>query len=194
MFCNIKQDMARYYKIELGDINPGWMKIIRLLMVTPGLQAVIVYRFGRWVNEQARRPLTFFVSILSPVYKLLSYLIIKLYDINISLNSKIGKGFYIGHFSGIEVRNVDIGRNCSIHQHVKIEVSNLESNSSNNDIIIGNNVWIGAHAKIYTAIVIADGATIAAGSRVDNDINSAALVMGVPARIIIKNYDNNSLL
>lgn len=49
---------------------------------------------------------------------------------------------------------------------------------------IGNDVWIGAHAKIMDGITIGDGAIVAAGAVVTRDVPPYAIVGGVPAKLI----------
>jgi acetyltransferase-like isoleucine patch superfamily enzyme len=51
-------------------------------------------------------------------------------------------------------------------------------------IRIGNDVWIGAHAVILPGVTIADGAVVAAGAVVREDVASGVIVGGVPARVI----------
>lgn len=50
--------------------------------------------------------------------------------------------------------------------------------------IIGNDVWIGAHATVLDGVSVGDGAIIAAGAVVNRDIPPYAIVGGVPAKII----------
>jgi acetyltransferase-like isoleucine patch superfamily enzyme len=49
---------------------------------------------------------------------------------------------------------------------------------------IGRDVWIGASCVILPGVSIGDGAVVAAGSVVTKDVPSAAIVAGVPARLV----------
>lgn len=51
-------------------------------------------------------------------------------------------------------------------------------------IRIGNDVWIGAHAVILSGVTIGDGAVVAAGAVVHQDVTPYAIVGGVPARVL----------
>ncbi len=51
-------------------------------------------------------------------------------------------------------------------------------------IIIGKNVWIGAHATVLSGVTIGDGAIVAAGAVVTRDVPAGMVVGGVPARIL----------
>jgi len=52
------------------------------------------------------------------------------------------------------------------------------------DIIIGNDVWIGANSVITSGVSIADGAVIGAGAVVTKDVSANTIVGGVPAKFI----------
>lgn|SRR5690606_29319436 len=81
------------------------------------------------------------------------------YGIQIPHTTKIGGGFYIGHFGNIVVNSkVEIGRNCNISQGVTIGVTNhIEGHGIPK---IGDRVWIGANAVIVGPISIGDNSFI----------------------------------
>lgn len=100
---------------------------------------------------------------------------------------------------------VEIGKYCSIAPEVKIIASgehlynsianypfkamvlkagNEFDTYSKGPVIIGNDVWIGYHATILSGVNIGNGAVIAAGSVVVNNIPDYAIAAGVPAKII----------
>lgn len=51
-------------------------------------------------------------------------------------------------------------------------------------VIIGENVWIGANVTVVPGVTIGNNAIIAAGAVVTKDIDSNAVVGGVPAKLI----------
>lgn len=51
-------------------------------------------------------------------------------------------------------------------------------------VLIGNNVFVGSHAKIMKGTTIGDGAVVANGALVVTDVPPNAIVGGVPARLI----------
>ena len=71
----------------------------------------------------------------------------------------------------------------SNHQTKKNKLINQQENISKK-IIIGNDVWIGAGAKILMGTTIGDGAVISSGSVVNKDVDPYSIVGGVPAKII----------
>lgn len=52
------------------------------------------------------------------------------------------------------------------------------------EVVIGNDVWIGAHAVILPGVHIGDRVIIGAGSIVSHDIESHSVAVGAPARVI----------
>lgn len=61
------------------------------------------------------------------------------------------------------------------------------------DIIIQEDVWVGANAVILKGVVIGEGAVIAAGAVVTNDVPPYSIVGGVPARVIKYRFDDETL-
>jgi serine O-acetyltransferase len=105
------------------------------------------------------------------------------YGISISGDTKIGRGFYIGHFGGIVVNTgVVIGDNCNISQGVTIGQSNRGAKAG--CPTIGNNVYIGPGAKIVGRITIGDHVAIGANAVVVDDVPAGVSVGGIPARVI----------
>jgi serine O-acetyltransferase len=105
------------------------------------------------------------------------------YGISISAKSKVGAGLYIGHFGGIVVNHgAVIGDNCNIQQGVTLGKANRGARAG--VPVIGNNVFIGAGAKIIGRIHVGDGAAIGANAVVTRDVPAGAAVAGVPARVV----------
>ncbi len=86
---------------------------------------------------------------------------------------------------------ITIGSDCMIAPFVYIVDSDhgirrdaLMNQQTNvpRPILIGNDVWIGAHAVILAGVEIGDGAVVAAGAVVKRDVKPYSVVGGVPAR------------
>jgi serine O-acetyltransferase len=172
------------------DIGQEQRAAWRLIANSCGLQALLAYRLGRWLLYARRRyylwPL---LPACWPVYYLLSRYARVAYDIRLELSAEIGPGFYIGHFGAIRVGRCRIGSNCSIGRLTKIGAA-----ADGQRPVIGDRVWIGAHAQIVGAHTIGSGATVGAGTVVHCDIPERVLCLGNPARLVIRNYDNRRIL
>jgi serine O-acetyltransferase len=176
---------------RFDDNSSGAAGRIRVgTFLNPGLQSIVVYRFGRLLNSHKHRiwlwPLLIFAI---PLHACAAFMIRNCYGIFLAATADIGPAFWIGHFGGIEVMNCRLGKGCSIGQQTKIGTP-----SHNPGPQIGDGVWIGAHARILSPITVGNGATIAPGARVIKDIPSSALVAGDPARVVLRRYDNAAIL
>lgn len=92
----------------------------------------------------------------------------------------IGKGLMIYHFNNVVNTNAVIGENLHLHG------GNVIGNAGNGDMrcpVIGNNVMLGAGAKVIGGVTIADNIKIAAGSVVVHSFTEPGITFGgVPAR------------
>jgi serine O-acetyltransferase len=116
------------------------------------------------------------------------------YGIQISIDTKIGKGFYIGHFGGIVISGgATIGDNCNISQDVTIGLNPRGKNKG--APIIGDNCYIAPGVKIIGNVKIGNNVAIGANAVVTADLPDNAVAVGIPARIISYNgsegYTNN---
>lgn len=105
------------------------------------------------------------------------------FGIDIPFTTRIGSGFYIGHFCGIFV-NEDcvVGKNCNISQGVTLGKANRGRNKG--CPVIGDNVYIGPGAKIVGAIRIGNHVAIGANCVVTHDVPDHGVVAGVPGKVI----------
>lgn len=165
-------------------------RLWRLLLHSYGLQALLAYRLGRWLLRVPRRYLLWPLLPLGwLIYYLLSRLMWVAYDIRLELSADIGPGMYIGHFGAIRVRHCRIGANCSIGH-----LTHISAAAGGQGPVIGDRVWIGAHARIVGAHRIGSDATVGAGTVIQSDIPAGVLCMGNPARLVRRNYNNRRIL
>lgn len=106
----------------------------------------------------------------------------------------IGSNTGLGHFNFINAQGgVYIGDNVIMGPYVKILSENhnfddfdtliKDQNVTRKGIVIGNDVWVGASVIILDGVTIGDGAVLAAGSVVNRNVPSYAVVAGCPATI-----------
>lgn len=101
----------------------------------------------------------------------------------------IGNNTYINPGSLIIIKNkLTIGSGCAISWGVTIMDDDLHSitnkSEDKGEIIISDNVWVGADCKVLKNVCIGEGAVIAAGSIVTKNIPANCLAAGIPARMI----------
>jgi serine O-acetyltransferase len=141
-----------------------------------GFWVMVVYRFGRWRYTVRPALLRKFFSLL---YKL-SYKFIQIITgIELPCEATVGHNFVIDHFGGIIVSGfVRIGDNCRIRNGVVIGLQRpFESRAP----VIGDNVDIGAGAKILGPIFVGNNVSIGANAVVIRDVPDDCIAVGVPA-------------
>ncbi|MCH5164536.1 MAG: sugar O-acetyltransferase [Clostridiales bacterium] len=106
-------------------------------------------------------------------------------------NISVGKNVFINSGCCFQDQGgIIIGDNALIGQQVVIATLNHDlcpekrANMLPAPVVIGNNVWIGAHATILPGVTIGDNSVIAAGAVVTKDVPAFAVAAGVPAKII----------
>lgn len=162
MFNNIRADLVTY------EGNWG----------AQGFWVMLVYRFGRW--RYTLRP-AFVRKIGSFVYKILYKFIQIVTGIEFPCEVMVGKGFVIDHFGGIVVSGyASFGNDCRIRNGVVIGLRHIEQVCAPQ---IGNNVDIGAGAKILGDIRIGNNVQIGANAVVLCDVPSDSIAVGIPAVI-----------
>lgn len=103
--------------------------------------------------------------------------------IEIHPGAVIGKGFFIDHGTGVVIgETTEIGDNCVIYQGVTLGGTGKETGKRHPTL--GNNVMVGAGAKVLGPVKIGNNVKIAAGAVVLTDIPDNSTAVGVPARIV----------
>lgn len=174
----IKEDAFRYAG------RSSFKDVIRLYLKTPGFKYSTRLRVAAFCRQSK-----YYRWLFPLAYLLYRRSMIK-YGIGIPYSTKIGKGFYIGHFGGIVVNsNVVIGNNVNLSHGVTIGQGGIDGDKG--CPVIGNNVYIGPNSTIIGKIKIGDGAAIGANAFVNKDVPANTTVGGVPAKIISQNGSLN---
>jgi len=151
------------------------------LFMCQGFWASTGYRFASYLRQRIRN------RILRKVINALIAFPLKALEIvtGISLPSscEIGEGLYIGHFGPTIINgNVRIGRFCNLSQGVTIGQGGRGDKKGTP--VLGDRVYVGAHAIVIGKITIGDDAAIGAGAVVTKSVPARGVVVGNPARVI----------
>ena len=105
--------------------------------------------------------------------------------IEIHPGAQIGEGLFIDHGHGVVIgETAIIGDNCTLYQGVTLGGTGKEQGKRHPTL--GNNVMVGAGAKILGSVTIGDNCKIGAGSVVLKNVPSNSTVVGVPGRVVIR--------
>jgi len=169
MFENVKSDIKRFD--SGGEIT--FRAFVRGLL-SQGFQAVLVYRFFNWLLRSGLpgQPLRFFVERFIEITT----------GISIPAECKIGKGFRIHHFGGIIFHPATVvGENCTIYQGVTFG----DKGGYGGAPILGDNVIVGAGAKIVGEVTVGNNCKIGALAVVsDNVPDNSRVVCAKPIVLI----------
>lgn len=103
--------------------------------------------------------------------------------IEIHPGAQIGKGFFIDHGNGVIIGETTIiGDNVTLYQGVTLGGTGKEQGKRHPTL--GNNIMIGAGAKVLGSCSIGDNCKIGAGSVVLEDVPGGCTVVGVPGRVV----------
>lgn len=155
--------------------DPAARNWLEVLFCYPGLQALLFHRLAHWLCN-ARVPF---------IPRLISHLARFLTGIEIHPGAEIGQGVFIDHGMGVVIGETAIvGDYALIYQGVTLGGTGKEGGKRHPTL--GENVVIGAGAKVLGNLHIGNNVRIGAGSVVLRDVPSDCTVVGVPGRIIYR--------
>jgi serine O-acetyltransferase len=146
-----------------------WKAIVKTLL-TDGTLAMVLYRLMQWAQKWRLVPLAMIFNKLNGVCGACI----------IGRGAEFGPGFVLVHSQGVVINSLVKGGN-----HVLIEHQVTIGATGPRQIPrIGNDIYIGAGAKIIGDVTINDGARIGANAVVVHDVPAGATVVGIPARVV----------
>ena len=164
---------------SIKNRDPAANNLLEIIFLYPGFHAIVIYRFAHllWCFK------------LKFIAKIISYLGRIFTGIEIHPAAKIGKNMFIDHGHGVVIGETsEIGNNVLIYHGVTLGGNSL--NKGKRHPTIGNNVIIGAGAKILGPLLIGDSARVGVNAVVTKSVKSNSTVMGIPAKMINKSKEN----
>ena len=163
-----RADLAAVY-----DRDPACTRYLDPLLYFKGFHALVTHRFAHALWKAGRLDFALYLQSQSS----------RMFGVDIHPAAVFGKGIMIDHATGFVVgETATVGDNCSFLHAVTLGGSGKES--GNRHPKIGDNVLIGAGAKVLGNIKVGCCSRIAAGSVVLADVPKNVTVAGVPAKVV----------
>ena len=168
MFNRLKEDIRC-----VKERDPAASSSAMVLLLYPGLRAIRAHRRANWFYRHGM----FFWA------RLVSQRAAHSTGIEIHPGARIGKRLFIDHGTGVVIgETAEIGDDVTLYQGVTLGGTGKDVGKRHPTI--GNNVLIGAGAKVLGPFTVGDNSRIAAGSVVLTEIPPNSTAVGTPARVV----------
>ena len=167
MFDALRRDVR-----AVQERDPAARSALEVLLCYPGVHALALHRLG---HRLWNRGWLTTARFLSHVARFLT-------GIEIHPAAKLGPGLFIDHGMGVVIgETAEVGENVTLLQGVTLGGTSLKREKRHPTL--GDNVVVGAGAKIIGGFKIGDGSRIGAGSVVVREVPPNSVVVGVPGRV-----------
>ena len=155
--------------------DPAARNLLEVIILYPGFHILIFYKISHF----------FYKIKLFFIARLISQLGRSFTGIEIHPGATIGRHLFIDHGMGIVIgETAEIGNDCTIYHQATLGGTGKDKNKRHPTI--GNNVMVGAGAKVLGPIVIGNNVKIGAGSVVLKNVEDNVTVVGTPINRVIK--------
>lgn len=159
---------------SIAERDPAARNVMEVILLYPGFRALRDHRIAAFFLRHKMPFIARYISQRSS----------RKTGIEIHPGAQIGEGLFIDHGHGIVIgETAVVGNNCTIYHQVTLGGTGRQKHSKRHPTV-GNNVLIGAGAKILGPVSIGDNSMIGSGSVVLNDVPANSTVTGIKARVI----------
>ncbi len=164
----IREEINCIYKRD-----PSARNSLEIIFCYPGFQAVLMFRLN---NKLWSRGFKLVARLLSNITRIFT-------GVEIHPAAEIGNNLFIDHGTGVVIgETAVIGNDCTLYHGVTLGGTSWEKGKRHPTL--GNNVVVGAGAKILGPIAIKSGVRIGSNAVVVKDVPENSTVVGIPARIV----------
>ena len=168
MFRTLREDLD-----AVMDRDPAARSRWEVFFLYTGFKAVRSHRKANWCYRHNLKFLARWISQRSR----------RKTGIEIHPAAQIGRGLFIDHGMGVVIgETTQIGDNCTLYQGVTLGGTGKDQGKRHPTL--GNNVLVGAGAKVLGPFTVGDNARVAAGAVVLAAVPEDATAVGVPARVV----------
>lgn len=155
--------------------------LVSLLLLSPGFQALALYRTMRRMRDS-------FLFGRVPLLRILPGLLPRLAQFltacEIAASAEIEPGIKIHHAAGIVIGKVRIASGVQIFQGVTVGADGVTARGGDRYPTIGRGATLFAGAKVIGAVHVGEGAVVGANAVVTADVPDRGVAVGVPARVV----------
>ena len=166
---------AMFFKDEIKSAlerDPAATSAIEIMLTYSGFHAIVIYRITRAIS---RAKVPFLPRLLSQMGKFIT-------GIEIHPGAAIGRNLFIDHGMGVVIGETTIiGDNVTLYQGVTLGGTGKEKGKRHPTL--GDNIVVGAGAKVLGNITIGDNSYIGANAVVIKDVPPNSTIVGVPGRV-----------
>lgn len=163
---------------NIRDKDPAARNVLEVIILYPGFHVLVTHKIAHFLYEHK----WFFCA------RLVSQLSRHWTGIEIHPGAKIGRKLFIDHGMGIVFgETTEIGDNCTIYHGVTLGGTGKDTGKRHPTL--GNNVLIGAGAKVLGPVFIGDNVRVGAGSVVLQNLPANSTAVGVPAEVVRVNNE-----
>ena len=168
MFDKLKEELD-----SIMERDPAARSRFEVYTLYSGFKAVRAYRRANWFYRHNMKYIARWISQRAR-HKT---------GIEIHPGATIGKGLFIDHGMGVVIgETAEIGDYCTIYQNVTLGGTGKDHGKRHPTL--GNNVLVGAGARVLGPFKVGDNARIAAGAVVLTEVPENATAVGVPAKVV----------
>lgn len=158
---------------SIAKRDPAAKSVWTVIFLYPGFHILIYHRLAHWLY---RHRLFFLARWVSQIGRLCT-------GIEIHPGARIGHGLFIDHGMGVVIgETAEIGDNCTIFHNVTLGGTGKDKGKRHPTL--GDNVLVGAGAKLLGPFRVGDNALIGANSVVLHEVPDQGTVVGVPGKLV----------
>ncbi len=171
MIFHLIEDLKRFIPDDASPLSPAALRALVRGILSPGFEAVFVYRVFRSFHQR-KIP-------AQPIRFLVERFVESTTGISIPVAAEFGPGLRIHHLGGIIVHpSVRVGKKCTLYHDVTLGTDGLSEDAPR----IGDDVLIGAGARVLGGIRLGDRCRVGANAVVVHSFPDDSVLVGVPAR------------
>lgn len=159
---------------SIAGKDPAARNALQVMLLYPGFHILIFHKFAHWFYKHRWYMMARWISQSGRFWT----------GIEVHPGATIGRGLFIDHGSGVVIgETASLGNDCTIYHGVTLGGTGKDKGRKRHPTL-GDNVLVGAGAKILGPIKVGNNVLVGANSVVLHDVPDKATVVGVPGHVV----------